>query len=150
MDACMWVIHVLNYTFYSSVCCMISNWYDCLSVDCCSPPHALDHSTISSYLSNSSRALQADTLACCSSSQKQVEVLLFSWPVRHCLEYTIYHPIPPPIAGWLALGGCPPMYHHGADEWWRGNWKMAITAVGHMKGTCLPHLALKTLKWCRL
>lgn len=68
--------------------------------------HWLDHSTIWSYPSSSSPVLQADTVACCSSSQKQVEVLLFSWPVRHCLDFAIYRPLPPFHAGWLDLGGC--------------------------------------------
>lgn len=39
--------------------------------------------------SSSSPQLQADTLACCSFSQKQVEVLLSSWLVMRCLDSTV-------------------------------------------------------------
>lgn len=39
--------------------------------------------------SSSSRRLQADTLASCSSSQKRVEVLLSSWLVMRCLDSTV-------------------------------------------------------------
>lgn len=77
----------------------------------------LDLITIWSYPSSSNQLLQADTPACCSSSQKQVEVLLFSWPVRHCLDSTVRRPVPPLRTGWLALGGCRSLCH---SCWHRG------------------------------
>lgn len=46
--------------------------------------------------SSSSQWLQADTPVCCSSSQRQVEVLLSSWLVTRCLDSTAP----------LTLGGC--------------------------------------------
>lgn len=79
----------------------ISNCYS-RSVTVFVLPHPLDPSTIWSYPSSSSPVPQAGTAACCSSSQKQAEVLLFSWLVRHCLESTVFnHPTPPRRAAWL-------------------------------------------------
>lgn len=81
------------------------------------PPYPIDHSTIWNYPSSSSQPQQAHTLACCSSNQKQVEVSLFSWPVRPCLELSIHHPTTALPAGWLALSGYPPLHYSSWDGW---------------------------------
>lgn len=64
-----------------------------------------DHSTIWSSLSSSSPALQADTEVYCSSSQKQVEILLSSWLVRQCPELSSFHPTPAASHCWLTVVG---------------------------------------------
>lgn len=66
--------------------------------------HPIDLSTIWSSPSSSSPAQQAGTAACCSFSQKQVEILSSSWPVRLCRELATYCPVAPSHAGWLWVG----------------------------------------------